>query len=68
MLAEGTPAETFVDYIGRRAFDNWAEHAALQEETPGIVELPYPRAQSARQVPQEIKAALLARAAPRRTG
>jgi hypothetical protein len=61
VLAEGTPAETFVDYIGRRAFDNWAEHEALYGDEPWIAELSYPRAQSVRQVPADIKAALLAR-------
>jgi Hint domain len=29
LLAENTPAETFVDNVDRLAFDNWAEHEAL---------------------------------------
>jgi hypothetical protein len=29
ILAENTPAETFVDNIDRLHFDNWAEHEAL---------------------------------------
>ncbi len=29
VLAEGVPAETFVDNVERLAFDNWAEHEAL---------------------------------------
>jgi hypothetical protein len=29
VLAEGTPAESFVDNIHRMAFDNWDEHEAL---------------------------------------
>jgi hypothetical protein len=62
ILAEGTPAETFVDNVHRSAFDNWAEHEALYGDAP-IAEMAFPRAQSHRQVPQEIRARLMARAA-----
>ncbi len=62
ILADGTPVETFVDYAGRMAFDNRAEHEALYAAAP-IVEMPYPRAQSHRQVPPGIRAALARRAA-----
>ncbi len=61
LLAEGVPAESFVDYVGRRPFDNWAEHEALYGDTP-IREMPYPRAQSQRQVPPGILAQLMRRA------
>jgi autotransporter passenger strand-loop-strand repeat protein len=61
ILAEGTPAETFVDNIHRSAFDNWAEHEALYGDTP-IQEMSYPRAQSHRQVPNEIHTRLMLRA------
>jgi hypothetical protein len=61
ILAEGMPAETFVDYVDRFAFDNWAEHEALYGNRPSIAEMPYPRAQSYRQVPLDIRARLLAR-------
>src|SRR3984957_42313 len=44
ILAENTPAETFVDNIDRLNFDNWAEHRALYPEGKSITELPYPRA------------------------
>ena len=37
VLAEGTPAESFVDNIHRMAFDNWEEHEALYGDAP-IVE------------------------------
>jgi hypothetical protein len=60
ILAEGTPAESFVDNIHRSAFDNWAEHEALYGDAP-IVEMAYPRAQSHRQVPREIWDRLIAR-------
>jgi hypothetical protein len=55
VLAEGVPAETFVDNVNRMGFDNWAEHEALYGNEPCIAEMPYPRAQSHRQVPLEIR-------------
>ncbi len=59
ILAEGTPAESFVDNIHRSAFDNWTEHQALYGDAP-IDEMDYPRAHSYRQVPREIAERLLA--------
>ena len=59
ILAENTPAETFIDNVERMAFDNWAEHPGGGE----IVELDLPRATSHRQVPRSIRARLAARAA-----
>ena len=41
VLAEGTPAESFVDNIHRMAFDNWEEHEALYGDAP-IVEMGLP--------------------------
>ncbi len=63
VLAEGVPAETFVDNVDRLAFDNWDEHLRLYPEGHGIVELPYPRAASTRQVPGAIVRRLAAREA-----
>ena len=53
VLAEGVPAETFIDNVARRAFDNW-------EEAPeaAIAELDLPRVKSARQLPAAIRARL----------
>jgi hypothetical protein len=62
ILAENTPAETFVDNVDRLNFDNWAEHLALYPEGKPIVELPYPRAKARRQVPVDIRVAMAARA------
>jgi hypothetical protein len=62
ILAENTPAETFVDNIDRLHFDNWAEHEALYPNGKPIEELPYPRAKSHRQVPVAIRVMLGARA------
>ena len=62
ILAEGVPAETFVDNVDRLAFDNWAEHEALYGNEAAIPEMAYPRAKSQRQVPQAIRTGLLDRA------
>lgn len=50
ILAEGAPAETFLDNAARESFDNWEEHAALDDGI-AVSELLLPRATSARQVP-----------------
>jgi hypothetical protein len=62
ILAENTPAETFVDNVDRLGFDNWAEHKALYPNGKPIEELPYPRAKSHRQVPVSTRVMLGARA------
>jgi hypothetical protein len=62
VLAENTPAETFIDNVERMAFDNWAEHEALYPEGKPIEELPHPRAKGRRQVPARTRAALDERA------
>ena len=54
ILANGAPAETFIDNVSRRVFDNYAEFEALYGEVPEMDELDYPRAMSARQVPARI--------------
>ena len=55
ILAEGVPAETFIDYVARRAFDNYAEYLDLYGEDRTIAEAPYPRISSARQVPEALR-------------
>lgn len=62
ILAENTPAETFVDNVDRLAFDNWAEHEAMYPDGKSITELPYPRAKAHRQVPVAIRVKLAERA------
>lgn len=62
VLAEGVPAETFIDNVDRMHFDNWAEHEALYPEGRVLEEMPLPRAKSRRQVPARIRAALDRRA------
>jgi hypothetical protein len=63
ILAENVPAETFVDNVDRRHFDNWAEHETLYPEGRPVAELPLPRAKALRQVPLSILATLAERAA-----
>jgi hypothetical protein len=64
ILAEGVPAETFVDNVTRRGFDNYAEYEArFGGDAAAIPEMPAPRIKSARQVPRSIRARLDARAA-----
>ena len=63
ILAEGLPAETFIDNADRLAFDNWAEHQALFPDGKRVVELPLPRAKARRQVPLAIRERLARRAA-----
>jgi hypothetical protein len=61
ILAEGVPAETFVDNVTRRRFDNYADYEALYgDHTPTIAELALPRIKSARQLPQEVRRRLAA--------
>ena len=63
ILAEGVPAESFVDNVTRRRFDNFADYEALYGDTGAtIAELPAPRIKSARQLPQALRARLAARA------
>ncbi|HTQ82677.1 MAG TPA: Hint domain-containing protein [Pseudolabrys sp.] len=63
ILANNVPAETFIDNIGRRGFDNWTEYEALHPQGSAIGEMSCPRAKAYRQVPRAIHARLAARAA-----
>ena len=63
ILANGAPAETFIDNVSRRVFDNFAEFEALYGDVQEMEELPYPRAMSARQVPRHVRAKMGARIA-----
>jgi len=50
ILAEGTPAETFIDTVSRERFDNHAEYVALYPNAPAMVELELPRVTHSRQL------------------
>ena len=58
ILANGAPAETFIDNVSRKVFDNYAEFETLYGDVPEMRELSYPRAMSARQVPARVTARL----------
>jgi hypothetical protein len=62
ILAENTPAESFIDNVDRMAYDNWAEHEALYGDASEIVEMDLPRAKSQRQIPPSIRKRLADRA------
>lgn len=52
LLAEGVQAESFVDNVDRMHFQNWGERTTPVE---AIVEMAYPRAKSARQLPAAVR-------------
>lgn len=58
ILANGAAAETFVDYAGRAAFDNFADYVALYGHQQSPPEMTRPRITSARQLPLAIRARL----------
>ncbi|MBE3637569.1 Hint domain-containing protein [Mangrovicoccus sp. HB182678] len=58
ILANGSAAETFVDYLGRRPFDNYDEYVARHGTDRDIPEMTRIRISSQRQVPAEIRARL----------
>jgi hypothetical protein len=58
VLAEGVLAESFVDNVTRRRFDNHAEYEALFGEERTVDELDLPRVKSVRQLPAAIRAYL----------
>ncbi len=58
ILANGAPAETFVDIPGRMAFDNYQEYLDLYGAERIIPEMDRPRISAQRLVPDHIKARL----------
>lgn len=54
ILAENTPAETFIDNVSRMSFDNWREREELGLDESPLGEMAYPRAKAYRQVPRAI--------------
>ncbi|MFM9861511.1 Hint domain-containing protein [Pseudoxanthobacter sp. M-2] len=64
LLAEDVPAESFLDTVTRRRFDNAADYeACFGAATARIPEMAVPRVKSARQVPQATRRRLAERAA-----
>ncbi|WP_052249787.1 Hint domain-containing protein [Tateyamaria sp. ANG-S1] len=60
ILAEGTAAETYVDYLGRKSFHNYAEFVELYGDTRTIPEMDLPRISAPRLVPPATRARLAA--------
>lgn len=58
ILANGAPTESFVDYKGRMAFDNYSEYTKLYCADRVIVEAPIPRISTRRMVPPALRARL----------
>nr|WP_300309528.1 Hint domain-containing protein [Halomonas sp.] len=55
ILANGTEAETYVDYIERKAFDNYDEYVALYGNETRIVEMPRHRISARRLLPLALR-------------
>lgn len=55
ILANGTPAETFVDYVTRKGFDNYDEYLAIYGSERIIPEMKRLRVSSRRQLPLALR-------------
>ncbi|KAA0019020.1 Hint domain-containing protein [Salinicola corii] len=55
IIANGTESETYIDYVDRKVFDNYAEYEALYGAETRVVEMPRPRISSRRQVPMSLR-------------
>ena len=58
VVANGVPAESFIDYVGRSGFDNYDEYLALAGADRLIKEMPLPRISAHRLVPPDLREAL----------
>lgn len=58
ILANGAPAETYVDYLGRKAFDNYAEYLELYGAERIIPDMAAPRISSQRMLPESLRTRL----------
>ena len=58
ILAEGTPAETFMDNVSRTCFNNYSEYESLYPQATEMIELDIPRVSHQRQLPNAVKAKL----------
>lgn len=58
LLAEGAPAESFVDCVDRLAFDNWDEHLRLFPQGRALDDIGLPRVKAQRQFPRAVRALL----------
>ena len=51
VVANGVPAESFIDYVGRSGFDNYDEYLALAGADRLIKEMPFARLSARRLLP-----------------
>lgn len=58
ILAEGVPTETYIDYTGRKVFDNYADYLAMYGSDRVIAEMPHVRISASRLVPAALRARL----------
>ena len=58
VVANGVPAESFIDYVGRSGFDNYDEYLALAGADRLIKEMPFARISAHRLVPPDLREAL----------
>ncbi|OBX36629.1 hypothetical protein A8U91_00972 [Halomonas elongata] len=55
VIANGTEAETYIDYVDRQAFNNYAEYVALYGIETRVVEMPRHRISSRRLLPLALR-------------
>ncbi len=55
ILAEGVPAETFIDYTSRRVFDNYPEFEAAFPQGRSVGEMTLPRVSASRHLPRALR-------------
>ena len=53
VVANGVPAESFIDYVGRSGFDNYDEYLALAGADRLIPEMPFVRISARRLLPPD---------------
>jgi len=61
LVAENTPAESFLEAIADMRLDNFPERATLPGEA-AVTEMPFARVKAARQLPESVRAVVDARA------
>ena len=58
VVANGVPAESFIDYVGRSGFDNYDEYLEIAGADCLIAEMPFARISAHRLVPPGLREAL----------
>ena len=58
IVANGVPAESFIDYVGRSGFDNYDDYLEIAGADRLIKEMPFARISAHRLVPPDLREAL----------